>query len=266
MRYGIGPYRLPRPVLDQEIEYLRRIGVKFLLGCEYKPALNAQDFSAVVLATGLWEDRKLNAPGEELDGVAGCVSFLSAVYRGEIESVSGRTAVIGDGNSAFETARTLVRLGAQVTLISWFPEELIPADALEVEEALSEGVSIETSLKVSAFLGDGGRLKAIRFIPTVPGPPDAKGIPWPVQVEGGKPVEIEFERAVIAIGQTGNPAFFGGYAKDFATPGGLIRVDEQRKHLHRKCLCRRRRRHRTIRRSYRQWPPAAPPPGPFTVS
>ena len=110
-------------------------------------------------------------------------------------------------------------------MISWFPRALIPADALEVEESLSEGVSIETSLKVSAFLGDGGRLKAIRFVPTVPGPPDAKGIPWPVQVEDGKPVEIEFERAVVAIGQTGNPVFFGGYTENFATPGGLIRVD-----------------------------------------
>ena len=227
LRYGIGPYRLPRPVLDQEIEYLRRIGVKFNLGCEYKPTQNARDFSAIVLATGLWEDRKLNAHGEELDGVTGCVSFLSAVYRGEIESISGKTAVIGDGNAAFEAARTLVRLGAQVTLISWFPGPLIPADALEVEEAVSEGVSIKTSLKAAAFLGDGGRLKAIRFVPTIPGPPDAKGIPWPVQVEGGKPIEIEFERAVIAIGQTGNPVFFGGYAENFATPGGLIRVDDK---------------------------------------
>ncbi len=209
LRYGIGPYRLPRQVLDQEIEYLHRIGVEFRLGCEYRPSQSDSDFSAIVLATGLWKDRKLNAPGEKLNGVSGCVSFLSAVYRGEINSVSGKTAVIGDGNSAFEAARTLVRLGAQVTLISWFPEELIPADAQEVEEALTEGVAIKTSLKVAEFLGDGGRLKAIRLIPTVPGPPDAKGIPWPVPLEGGKPLDIEFEHAVIAIGQTADPALFG---------------------------------------------------------
>ena len=227
LRYGIGPYRLPRQVLDQEIEYLHRIGVEFRLGCEYRPSQSDSDFSAIVLATGLWKDRKLNAPGEKLNGVSGCVSFLSAVYRGEINSVSGKAAVIGDGNSAFEAARTLVRLGAQVTLISWFPEELIPADAQEVEEALTEGAAIKTSLKVAEFLGDGGRLKAIRLIPTVPGPPDAKGIPWPVPLEGGKPLDIEFEHAVIAIGQTADPALWGGYAKDLATPSGLIRVDEK---------------------------------------
>ena len=227
LRYAIGPYRLPRPVLDQEIEYLHRIGIEFRLGCEYKSSRNARDFSAIVLATGLWEDRKLNVPGEKLDGVVGCVSFLSAVHRGEIKSVSGKTAVIGDGNAAFEAARTLVRLGAQVTLISWFPEELIPADALEVEETLTEGVAIKTSLKVAEFLGDGGRLKAIRLFPTIPGPPDAKGIPWPVPIEGGKPIDIEFERAVIAIGQTGNPALFDCYPENLATPDGLTRVDDK---------------------------------------
>ena len=227
LRYAIGPYRLPRPVLDQEIQYLRRIGIEFRLGCEFEPSRDAQDFSAIVLATGLWEDRKLNVPGETLDGVVGCISFLSAVHRGEIKSVSGKTAVIGDGNAAFETARTLVRLGAQVTLISWFPEELIPADTLEVEETLREGVAIKTGLKVAQFLGDGGSLKAIRLFPTVPGPPDAKGIPWPVPIEGGKPIDIEFERVVIAIGQTGNPALLDCCPQNLATTGRLTRVDDK---------------------------------------
>ncbi len=227
LRYGIGPYRLPRPVLDQEIEYLHRIGIEFRLGCEYKSSRNARDFSAIVLATGLWEDRRLNVPGEKLDGVVGCVSFLSAVHRGEIKGVSGKTAVIGDGNSAFEAARTLVRLGAQVTLISWFPEDLLPADAMEVEEALREGVAIKTSLKVAEFLGHGDRLKGIRLFPTIPGRPDVNGIPWPVPLEGGKPLEIEFERVVISIGQTGNPALLDDYAENLASPGGLIQADDK---------------------------------------
>ncbi len=170
LRYGIGPYRLPRPVLDQEIEYLQRIGVQFRLGCEFKSSRNARDFSAVVLATGLWEDRKLNAPGEKLDGVVGCVSFLSAVHRGEIKSISGKTAVIGDGNAAFEAARTLVRLGAKVTLISWFPEELIPADTLEVERRVREGVAIKTSLKVARIFGRRRQAEGYTPLSDHPGP------------------------------------------------------------------------------------------------
>ncbi len=225
LRFGIGPHRLPRAVIDREIDLLHRLGVRFRLESEYTPR-DASEFSAVVLATGLWEDRKLAAPGEELAGVLGCVSFLSDVHRGKIKSVSGRAAVIGDGNSAFETARTLARLGARVTLISWFPAEMIPADAHEIEESIKEGITIKTSLRAAEFLGSGGRLKAIRFVPTVPGPPDANGIPWPVALQGGEPVEIAFDSAVVAIGQRANPAWFGAYGEGFTTDSGLIRVVE----------------------------------------
>ncbi|MDR3556538.1 MAG: FAD-dependent oxidoreductase [Syntrophobacteraceae bacterium] len=224
LRYGIGPHRLPRGVIDREVDYLHGLGVQFHLGSEFT-AREGAEFSAVVLATGLWEDRKIGAPGEDLETVLGCLSFLCAVHRGEIKSLSGKTAVIGDGNSAFEAARTLARLGAEVTLISWFPGELIPADEQEVEEAAKEGIAIKTSLRAVEFLGEGGRLKAIRLVPTVPGPPDVNGIPWPVAVKGGKPVEIEFERAVVAIGQTATPAIWGGYGEGFTTASGLIRID-----------------------------------------
>ncbi len=230
LRYGIGPYRLPRTVLDQEIEYLGRMGVEFRLGCEYDltGASGGKDaeFAAVVLATGLWTDRKLGAQGEELEGIEGCISFLSRVNRGAIASAPGRTAVIGDGNSAFEAARTLVRLGSEVTLVSWFPEELIPADASEVEDAIQEGVTVKTSLKAAAFLGDEGKLEAIRFVPTIPGPTDAKGIPWPIEVKNGEPVEIAFDRAIIAIGQVGDPAVFGASADILATRSGLLEADD----------------------------------------
>ncbi len=201
LQYGIGPYRLPREILDREIGYLNEMGVKFCLGTKFET--QAADFSAVVFATGLWSDRKLGAAGEELKGVKGCIDFLSSVYRGEISTASGKVAVIGDGNSAFEAARTLVRLGAEATLISWFPEELIPADDSEVEEARREGVVIKTGLKVSEFIGSKGKLETIRFVHTRPGPPDANGIPWPVPIEGSKHTEFKFDSVIIAIGQTG---------------------------------------------------------------
>ncbi len=230
LRYGIGPYRLPRAVLDREIEYLRMLGVEFRLGSEFQTLRKGSlksDFSAVLLATGLWADRRLNAPGEDLKGVGGCIAFLSEVNRSTLTTSSGKVAVIGDGNSAFEAARTLIRMGAKVTLFSWFPEELIPADPSEVREAVREGVSIRTSLKVAEFMGSRGKLKSIRFIPTVPGPPDSNGIPWPVPLQGGESVEIEFDRAVVAVGQTGTPTAFGdSVPKGFAAQNGLLRIDD----------------------------------------
>lgn len=204
LRYGIGPYRLPREVLDQEIDYVRAMGIEFRLQTEFEPTGDLAEFSAVVLSTGLWNDRRLNAPGENMEGIQGCIEFLSNVYRGEIGSVSGKVAVIGDGNSAFEAARTLVRLGAEATIVSWFPQDLIPADKSEVEDALSEGVKLITSMKVIEFQGT-ERLSSIRLVPTEPGLPDSRGICWPVPVKEAKPVEIEFDRAIVAIGQIGVP-------------------------------------------------------------
>ncbi len=225
LRYGIGAHRLPRSVIDREIDYLRELGVQFHLGTEFN-ARQGEEFASVILATGLWEDKKIGAPGEDLEGVLGCVSFLASVNRGDITSAPGKTAVIGDGNSAFEAARTLARLGAEVTLFSWFPGGLIPADEHEVEEAAKEGIAVKTSLRAAQFLGEAGKLKAIRFVPTVPGPPDKNGIPWPVAAKGGKSVEVEFERAVVAIGQMSTPAIWGGYGEAFTTVAGLIRVGE----------------------------------------
>ena len=71
-------------------------------------------------------------PGEELEGVEGCLDFLTRHYRGEIKEIKGTAAVIGDGNAAFDLARTLARMCARVTVLSWFPEALIPADAEEI--------------------------------------------------------------------------------------------------------------------------------------
>jgi len=209
LRYGIGPYRLPREILDREIGYLREMGITFRLETPFTISGErdgkGREFAAVVSAAGMWGDRRLRAPGEELEGVEGCISFLSAVNRGEVSKAAGKVAVIGDGNSAFEAARTLIRLGAEPTILSWFPEDLIPADPVEVKEASLEGVSIRTGLQVSEFLGTEGKLSGIRCIPTIPGPPDARGIPWPVPVEGGQPVELIFDRAIVAIGQISIP-------------------------------------------------------------
>ena len=168
-----------------------------------------KEFAAVILAIGVWKDRKLGVPGEELKGVEGCLDFLTRLYRGEIKEVRGNVAVIGDGNAAFDLARTLVRVGARVTVLSWFPEALIPADPEEIVAAREEGISIKDSLKVVGFTGSDGKLGALRCAATRPGPPDAAGIPWPILVPEAAPFDLDFDRAFVAIGQTADPLLFG---------------------------------------------------------
>ena len=229
LRYGIGPHRLPRKILDADLAYIEKLGVEFVGGnpvdLDADLGRLKDEFAAVLCTTGTWSDRKLGVEGETLDGVEGCLAFLSRFYRGDIDSFAEKTAVIGDGNAAFDLARTLVRLGADVTLLSWFPEELIPADPAEIQAAREEGVVVRTALQTVAFLGRNGSLKRLRCRPTRPGEPDAQGIPWPVVIPGRKPLEFEFDRAFVAIGQAGvlkNGRRIGGMD---ISRHGFIKVD-----------------------------------------
>lgn len=207
LRYGIGPHRLPREILDHELKMIEAMGVEFRPGHSVDMASGLEvlktEFDAVILATGSWNDRKLGAVGEDLAGVEGCLEFLNRFYRGEVAELRENVAVIGDGNAAFDLARTLVRIGARVTIVSWFPEELIPADPEEVKAAREEGIEIIDRRRVTAFEGANGRLRRLEMVPTEPGPPDVNGIPWPVTVKGSKPSHLEIDRAFVAIGQGG---------------------------------------------------------------
>jgi NADPH-dependent glutamate synthase beta subunit-like oxidoreductase/NAD-dependent dihydropyrimidine dehydrogenase PreA subunit len=207
LRFGIGPHRLPRRILDDELAFIERLGVDIKTGHPIDLASDLSDlsarFDALLLTTGTWSDRRLGVPGEDLAGVEGCLSFLTRYYRSPMPDLKAKVAVIGDGNAAFDLARTLKRLGAAVTILSWFAEEMIPADRHEIEAARQEGIEIADRCQVKAFLGENGRLSRLRLKPTQPGPPDANGIAWPVCVPGSEAFELDFERAFVAIGQSG---------------------------------------------------------------
>ena len=228
LRYGIGPHRLPRDVLDREIDFIERLGVRFVTSQAVDLSKGLSDlrdeFKAVILCTGMWMDRKLGVPGEDLEGVSGCIETLTKFYRGEIADFGENVAVIGDGNAAFDLARCLVRTGGKATILSWFPEELIPAAPSEVADARAEGISIIASTQVVAFFGKRGRLQGLRCVPTQPGKPDDKGIPWPVPVPDAAPFHLEFDRAVVAIGQVGRPDALGSAVQVHGN--GAIRVDD----------------------------------------
>jgi NADPH-dependent glutamate synthase beta subunit-like oxidoreductase/NAD-dependent dihydropyrimidine dehydrogenase PreA subunit len=207
LRYGIGPYRLPRSILDLELGYIREMGVTFQTSSPVNLDKDLErlknEFNAVILCTGTWKDRPLGVQGEELEGVQGCLSFLANFYRGKANKSGEKVAVIGDGNSAYDAARALVRTGADVTLISWFERDKIPADPDEIRAADDEGIHVKDSTQVVAFLGENGKLKSIRCKPTKPGKPDKNGIAWPVIVQDSESFELTFDHAVVSIGLAG---------------------------------------------------------------
>ncbi|MBW2049092.1 MAG: FAD-dependent oxidoreductase [Deltaproteobacteria bacterium] len=246
LRYGIGPHRLPREILDYEIEYIRdKIGVRFETshGVDLSGSLNTlkKDFRAVIVTVGSWKDRPLGVPGEDLKGVEGCLSVLNRLYRDrpdtkddltrQLEGIGSKDiAVIGDGNAAFDLARAMRRLGARVTILSWFSQDLIPADPEEIKGALEEGIIIRDRTQVTTFVGKDGRLDHLRCRPTMPGEPGPDGIAWPVMVPGSEPFELRFNRAIVAIGQMGSFSPGGpseGSAGLRAGPNGFLEVDDR---------------------------------------
>lgn len=205
LRYGIGAHRLPRQILNNELQYIQKMGVTFVLS--HPVNLNddlarlKEEFDGIIVASGAWRDRTLGVTGEDLEGVQGCLDFLNRFHQGQIPHLNGHAAVIGDGNAAFDLARTLVRLGTAVTVVSWFEREKIPADAGEVSAAEEEGITILDRIQVVGFESVNGRLTGLRGIPTAPGKTDANGIAWPVPVPNATPVTLDIDHAFVAIGQ-----------------------------------------------------------------
>ncbi|NLX18722.1 MAG: FAD-dependent oxidoreductase [Desulfobulbus sp.] len=230
LRYGIGAHRLPRSILDREIRLIEQMGVTFLTDSRVDVAADLErldrEYDAVLLGTGTWHDRKMGIEGEDLAGVEGCLAFLARRQWDGLTNMPERVAVIGDGNSAFDLARTLIRMGAAVTLISWFDSDHIPADPEEVQEAVEEGVTIVDATQVVAFRGQDGVLTHLECMPTKPGTPDERGIAWPVIVGDRQPFQLAFDRVFVAIGQVGGytQTSFGGAIA--VSKHGFIATDE----------------------------------------
>ncbi|CAO0823316.1 FAD-dependent oxidoreductase [Desulfarculales bacterium] len=143
LRAGINAFRLPRWVLDAEIEALRRSGIEIKASARVTDlkALLRQGYDAVLLATGAHEDLSLDLPGEDLRGVRHCVEFLRQVNLEGRALMGKRVVVIGGGNSAMDAARTALRLGAQkVSILAIEDEVSLPAHPEEVRQAREERV------------------------------------------------------------------------------------------------------------------------------
>ncbi len=230
LRYGIGAHRLPRTILDREVKLIEQMGVTFLTNRKVDITADIEqlhkEYDAVLLGTGTWYDRRMGIEGENLTGVEGCLAFLARRQWDNLTGMSGKVAVIGDGNSAFDLARTLTRMGAAVSIISWFGMDHIPADPDEVREAVEEGVTIVDAVQVVAFQGRDGVFTHLECMPTRPGKPDEHGRAWPVIAEGQQSFQLPFDRAFVAIGQVGGytQASFGGAIS--ISKHGFIVTDE----------------------------------------
>ena len=139
LRYGIPQYRLPKEVLDSEIEIIEKLGVKMIngkkLGKDFTIAQLKAENDAVIVAVGAWKSSSMRTPGEDLDGVYGGIDFLRSVIKGEPVEIGDNVVICGGGNTAMDACRTAVRLGAKnVYVVYRRTRNEMPADRLEIDE------------------------------------------------------------------------------------------------------------------------------------
>jgi len=154
MRYGIPEYRLPRDVLDAEIERVTRLGVTIVTGATVTDLLAEQaegNFDAVFVAIGAHLSKRVDIPTRDASRIVDAVSFLRDVASGERPLIGRRVAVYGGGNTAMDAARVARRLGAAESIVVYRrTAEQMPAHAEEREEALREGVKMNWLRTISS--------------------------------------------------------------------------------------------------------------------
>lgn len=205
LRVGVPAFRLPREILEKEIQdVVLRLGVELRLNTKVTSLeeLKAQGFKAIFLAIGAHKDLKLNIPGEDSNGVMSAVAFLKDVNLGNKIDLSGkRVVVIGGGNTAVDSARCALRLGAsEVILMYSRSRNEMPANPWEVEEAEKEGVKIIYLVAPVSINAINGNVSSVKLVRMRLEEPDASGRRRPVPIEGSE-FEIPADIVISAIGQ-----------------------------------------------------------------
>ncbi|MFH0798735.1 MAG: NAD(P)-binding protein [Pseudomonadota bacterium] len=204
LRYGIPSYRLPREILDREIERLEGMGIDFRLGKAVRDAAEMQamrqDYAAVFMATGAHKSRAMGVPDEKSAGVIPGLEFLRKTAEGKPPALGKRVLVVGGGNTAIDAARVARRLGSDVRIIYRRTRVEMPAFDDEVREAESEGVSVEMLLGPKRVIAAANRATGLECQRMKLGDPDPSGRREPVPVEG-ELVSFDADTIITAIGE-----------------------------------------------------------------
>ena len=206
LRVGIPTHRLPREILDQEIEVITNLGVELktdtALGSDVTvDGLLSDGYKAVYLAIGAHKGIELGIPGEKSNGVRQGVDFLKEVNLTGKAATGKKMAIIGGGNVAIDVARSAVRLGAaEVNIVYRRTRDEMPAWEEEIQAAEDEGVQITYLSAPQEILVQDGKVVGLRCIRMELSEPDSSGRKRPIPVPGSE-YEIEIDQLIPAIGQ-----------------------------------------------------------------
>lgn len=204
MNQGIPAFRLPRLLIECEIGQIAAMGVDIrcgvAVGTDVTLAELREEFDAVVMAAGTLRPNGLRLPNEELPGIEHGLRYLLDVNELERRETGRRTVVIGGGYTAMDCARTAVRLGAETRVHYRRGREDMVVLPGELEELGEEGGFVDLNCSPTAFVGDGRRVKAMRFIRTRRGEVGEDGRRKPLAIAGSE-FEVAVDSVILAIGQ-----------------------------------------------------------------
>ncbi len=227
---GIPRFRLPHEVREREVEAIKALGVDIKTGVTVGRDVTISDlrergYRAFFLAIGAHQNIGLNIPGEDLEGVVDAMSLLFALNLKVGASVGSNVVVIGGGNSAVDSARTVKRRSKGVVRILYRrTAEEMTAVRDEVEEAINEGVSIEYLTQPVEILGDGTKVTGIRCQRMRLGEMEADGRRRPEPIPGSEFV-IDADHVVIAIGQRPNSSLLNIRWLEIDSDDATMKVD-----------------------------------------
>jgi len=238
--YGIPEFRLPKNIVQNEIDYLEKLGVKFkynfVVGKTAPMEKVVAEHDAVFIGTGAGLPRFMRVEGENLLGVYSANEYLTRANLMQAYSfpetdtplITGKTvATVGGGNVAMDCARTALRMGAKRSLIVYRrAEEQMPARLEEIHHAKAEGVEFRTLQNPIRLIGnDENWLTGVELLKQELGEPDSSGRRSPVPVEGSEFVQ-EVDALIVAIGNSPNPLVPADYPELEVTRWGGIVVNE----------------------------------------
>ena len=239
LRYGIPEFRLPKEILEAEVDYIRSLGVDIqtnvLIGRTISFAQLQNQYDAIFIATGAGLPHFLGIPGENLPAVYSANEFLTRVnlmhaYDPDFDTpirVGKQVAVIGAGNVAMDAARTALRLGAEEVSIvyrrSW---EEMPARLEEREHAKEEGIKFLLLTNPVAILQQEEQVSGLKCIKMELGEVDSSGRRRPVPILGSA-FEIPVQTVIVAVGQGPNPVLVQNAPQLACTERGYILADSQ---------------------------------------
>ena len=218
LAYGIPEFRLPKSIVQKEIDGLKDLGVKIDTNVVIGKTISIDElmdefgFESVFIGSGAGLPRFMNIPGENLNGVYSANEFLTRInlmkaYKEESKTPikhPEKTVVVGGGNVAMDAARCAKRLGSDVTIVYRRTQAELPARAEEVEHAMEEGIKFAFLNNPVEVEGDNGWVKSVKCQVMELSDPDESGRRKPVAVEG-KFNDIECDYMIMSIGTSPNP-------------------------------------------------------------